>query len=78
MVSKLLNYIYGTALFLILIAATAADGLADIHGGFAILFGIVIGAGALVDIGNRLERREAARREERRKYRDRERKTAGH
>ena len=52
---KLLNIIYGIALFLIFGGALLADGIADLPHGFVILFAIVGVAGALVFIGNRIE-----------------------
>ena len=52
---RLIDIIYGCALFLILGGCLLADGLADLPHGFLILFIIVGAGGALVLIGNKLE-----------------------
>lgn len=52
---KLLDAIYGLANILIFGTALLADGLADMPGGFVIMFAAITAAGVLVSVGNRLE-----------------------
>jgi hypothetical protein len=52
---KLLDAIYGLAIILIFGTALLADGLADMPGGFVIMFAAITAAGVLVSVGNRLE-----------------------
>ena len=59
---RLIDIIYGCALFLILGGCLLADGLADLPHGFLILFSIIGIAYVLVLIGNKIEATDGRRR----------------
>lgn len=53
--NRLLEIIYSVAITIMFGTALCADGLAEVPGGFPIMFILIGIAGALVYIGNRLE-----------------------